>query len=107
MSVEFRHPIGDQRELNPDERRCLRRAARFQEILSWLAGELGSDKPRTPSATVKDDPVEVASATRGFFGISTTEQKDRGWHHNAFADPFQQTLVMLILNKRLKDVVCG
>jgi Zn-dependent peptidase ImmA (M78 family)/DNA-binding XRE family transcriptional regulator len=75
LSVEFRHPIGDQRELNPTERRYLRRAARLQEILSWLARELELDKPRTPTATVNDDPVEVASVARDLFGIATTDQK--------------------------------
>src|SRR5713101_4165303 len=63
LPVEFRHPIGDQRELNPSERRHLRRAARFQEVLSWLARELEFDKPQTPSANVDDDPVSVASVT--------------------------------------------
>ncbi len=75
LSVEFRHPIGDRREVNPDERRYLRRAARFQEILSWLAKELELDQPRTPSATVNDDPVEVAGAARGLFEISVTDQQ--------------------------------
>src|SRR5882724_672480 len=32
LAVEFRHPAGDQRELNPSERRHLRRAARFSSI---------------------------------------------------------------------------
>ena len=61
--------------MNPDERRYLRRAARFQEILSWLAKELELDQPRTPSATVNDDPVEVAGAARGLFEISATDRK--------------------------------
>lgn len=75
LSVEFRHPIGDQRELNPSERRHLRRAARFQEVLSWLARELEIERPRTPSATVDDDPVLVANVTRDVLRISTTNQK--------------------------------
>lgn len=77
LAVEFRHPIGDQRELNPSERRHLRRAYRFQEILSWLVQELEIDKPETPSATVGDDPVLVASRTRDVLGISMTDQQ--GW----------------------------
>ena len=75
LSVEFRHPAGDQRELNPSERRHLRRAARFQEILSWLAGELELERPRTPAAAVTDDPVAVASITREILKVPTTDQK--------------------------------
>ena len=75
LSVEFRHPIGDQRELNPNERRHLRRAARFQELLSWLARELEIGSPRTPVASVDDDPVSVARVARDVLGITTTVQK--------------------------------
>lgn len=75
LAVEFRHPIGDQRELNASERRHLRRAARFQEVLSWVARELEMDTPRTPSATIHDDPAAVASVTRDVLGISTMDQK--------------------------------
>jgi hypothetical protein len=36
LAVEFRHPADEDRDLNPSERRHLRRAARFQEIcLGW------------------------------------------------------------------------
>jgi len=83
LPVEFRHPMADQRDLNPSERRYLRRAARFQEILSWLAIELEIEKPRMPSATVNDDPVEVATAVRQVFGISTKDQK--AWSTPAIA----------------------
>ncbi len=83
LPVHFRRPIGDQRGLNPSERRYLRRAARLQEILSWLAGELEVDKPRTPSATVDDDPVLVANATRDVLRISMTDQK--GWANSSVA----------------------
>lgn len=76
LAVEFRHPIGDERELNPWERRYLRRAARLQEVLSWLASELKLEGPQTPSATVEDDPVNVASITRNILRISTTDQKE-------------------------------
>jgi len=37
IPVQFRSPeAGRRRELNPVERRYLRRATRFQEILAWL-----------------------------------------------------------------------
>ena len=75
LAVEFRHPSQDNRELNPSERRHLRRAARFQEILSWLARELEIARPKTPAATINDDPVSVANAMRAVLGISTTDQK--------------------------------
>jgi Zn-dependent peptidase ImmA (M78 family) len=77
LPVEFRHPIGDRRELNPNERRHLRRAARFQEVLSWLARELEIERPRTPLASVDDNPVLVANAARDVLRITTTDQK--GW----------------------------
>jgi len=83
LPVEFRHPIGDQRELNPNERRHLRRAARFQEVLSWLARELEIEKPRTPLASVDDDPVLMASVARDVFRITTMDQK--GWATSSVA----------------------
>lgn len=75
LPVEFRHPMEDQRELNPNERRHLRRAARLQEIFSWLARELEIEKPQTPSATTDDDPSLVAGVTRDILRISTSNQK--------------------------------
>jgi Zn-dependent peptidase ImmA (M78 family)/DNA-binding XRE family transcriptional regulator len=75
LAVEFRHPARDERELNPSERRHIRRAARFQEIFSWLERELEIERPRTPSASVNDDPVSVASAARDVLGISATDQR--------------------------------
>src|SRR5208282_2896149 len=77
LLVEFRHPIGDDRELNPNERRYLRRAARFQEVLSWLARELGIERPQTPLASLDDDPVSVAKVARDILRITTTDQA--GW----------------------------
>jgi Zn-dependent peptidase ImmA (M78 family) len=75
VGVEFRHPGGERRDLDPSERRHLRRAARFQEILSWLAGELELEKPRTPSATFNDDPALIAKATREVLKVPATDQK--------------------------------
>jgi Zn-dependent peptidase ImmA (M78 family)/transcriptional regulator with XRE-family HTH domain len=79
LAVEFRHPVGVQRELNPEERRFLRRAARFQEVLSWLTRELAIDKAQTPSASLDDlddDPASVAATTRNLLGVSTVDQKE-------------------------------
>src|SRR5205809_269510 len=75
VPVQFRHPSDHERKLNPSERRYLRRASRFQEILSWLARELGSEKPQTPSALLDDDPALAASATRELLRVSTTNQR--------------------------------
>jgi Zn-dependent peptidase ImmA (M78 family)/transcriptional regulator with XRE-family HTH domain len=76
LAVEFRHPVGDQRDLNPSERRHLRRAARFQEVLSWLARELGIEGPQTPSASLDDDPVLVAGLARNALKITASEQRE-------------------------------
>jgi Zn-dependent peptidase ImmA (M78 family)/DNA-binding XRE family transcriptional regulator len=76
LPVEFRHPIGGERELNPNERRYLRRAARFQEVLSWLARELGIERPRTPLASLDDDPVSVARVARDVLGIAADDQEE-------------------------------
>lgn len=91
LHVQFRHPLEDQRELNPQERRHLRRAVRLQEMLSWLAGELGIGRPKTPSASLQDDPARVADVTRGLLRISTADQE--GWKTHAVAfDQWRATL---------------
>jgi Zn-dependent peptidase ImmA (M78 family) len=76
LPVEFRHPVGERRELNPNERRYLRRAARFQEVLSWLARELEIERPKTLSASVNDDALSVAKATRDLLGVTATAQEE-------------------------------
>ena len=77
LTVEFRRPIGDERELNPAERRHLRRAARFQELLSWIARELQMEASQTPLASIDDDPDSVAGRVRTLLAITTHDQK--GW----------------------------
>src|SRR6202167_1948820 len=69
LSVEFRHPLSGRRELNANERRYLRKAARLQEILSWLAKGLQVEKSRTPFASPDDDPISVAASARDVLGI--------------------------------------
>ena len=83
LPVEFRHPSGDPRELNPNERRYLRRAARYQEVLSLLAKELEIEKARTPSATINDDPAKVAKVVRDALKVSPEAQK--GWANPSVA----------------------
>src|SRR6266850_5180658 len=75
LAVEFRQPLGEERDLNPSERRHLRRAARFQEILSWLAKELKLEKPRTSLATINDGPDLVAKVMRDALRVTTIDQK--------------------------------
>ena len=74
LPVEFRKPIGQQRELNPNERRHVRRAARLQEILSWVATELGMTLSKTPSASLSESPVSVAKRARDLLHISNASQ---------------------------------
>jgi hypothetical protein len=75
LPVKFRHPVGDERDLNPSERRHLRRAARFQEVLSWLASELQAGRAKTRLASLNDNPASVASTARNVLQVSTAEQK--------------------------------
>jgi Zn-dependent peptidase ImmA (M78 family) len=51
--------------------------------LSWIAGELGLDAPRTPSGSISDDPAPLAHKTRELLGVSTAEQL--GWSSSAIA----------------------
>jgi Zn-dependent peptidase ImmA (M78 family) len=52
----------------------LRRAGRIQETLSWIAGELALDAPKTPSGTVSDDPSPLATTVRKLLGVTTAQQ---------------------------------
>lgn len=74
LPVEFRKPIGQQRDLTPNERRHVRRAARLQEILSWVATELTMTLPQTPSASLNENPVSVAQRARDLLDISDAYQ---------------------------------
>lgn len=83
LAVEFRHPLGGRRELNPSERRHLRRAIRIQETLSWIAGEVSVEPPKTPAGSISDDAAAVAAETRRVLGVSTTAQMT--WASSAIA----------------------
>jgi Zn-dependent peptidase ImmA (M78 family) len=72
--VKFRQPLDRQRSPNPAERRFLRRASRFQEILSWIQAELEAKEPSLPSASTEDDPLPVAVEMRRRLGIPMTDQ---------------------------------
>ncbi len=75
LPVEFRHSASQRRALNPSERRYLRRAARYQDVLGWLVKELALEMPQTLHASVNDDPVKVAAQARRALGVSTQSQK--------------------------------
>lgn len=74
LGVQFRHPADDARDLNSTERRYLRRARRFQEMLSWIAQELGASRPNLPRTDTNNEPGLVASQVRSALGISASEQ---------------------------------
>jgi Zn-dependent peptidase ImmA (M78 family)/transcriptional regulator with XRE-family HTH domain len=84
LPVEFRKPIGQQRELSPKERRHVRRAARLQEILSWVATELSMSLSKTPSASLSESPVSVAQRARDLIDVSTSSQMDWPSSSSAF-----------------------
>lgn len=91
ISVEFRHPVGGRHELNPSERRHLRRAGRIQEMLSWIVGELGIETSRMPSGSTSDDVVEVATRTRRLLGVAIGDQL--AWPSSAAAfDKWREAL---------------
>jgi len=81
--VEFRHSLQDRVKPNPNERRYLRRARRFQETLSWLVQELGIGKPTIPPKTWDSDPAPAADIARKGLGISVVEQKQ--WSNPSMA----------------------
>ncbi len=83
LLVEFRHPLNTRGELNPDERRYLRRALRLQEVLSWLAGELAVDPPSLPRTSVAEDPPNVAQKLRLTLKVSLDGQLD--WESSSVA----------------------
>jgi Zn-dependent peptidase ImmA (M78 family) len=84
LSVQFRHPSDSERDLNPEERRSLRRAGRFQEVLSWIVSEIGTPSPRIVSASTQDDPNVAARRVREVIGVSTAEQKSWSMPSEAF-----------------------
>jgi len=73
--VRFRHmPGAPSRELTPDERRYIRKAARLQRAIAWLADEMREPGARLPTARVDDDPQTVASVVRDRLRIAVTTQ---------------------------------
>jgi transcriptional regulator with XRE-family HTH domain len=73
--VRFRHmPGAPSRALTPDERRYLRKAARLQRMIAWLADEMHERAARLPVASLDADPQAIASGFRDRLGITLTAQ---------------------------------
>ena len=89
--VEFRHPVGVKRVLNPDERRHIRRAGRLQEVVSWISRELGANQPRTPSASIDEDPALPAKRVRDVLGDSG--QVETQWPSAAVAFDYWRSVL--------------
>jgi Zn-dependent peptidase ImmA (M78 family) len=83
LRVEFRRPTGSRRELNPEERRYLRRAARLQEIISWLVQEMAIAAATIPSATIHHDSASVAGTVRDLLNVSASDQS--AWSNTSTA----------------------
>jgi Zn-dependent peptidase ImmA (M78 family) len=82
--VEFRHPPEEEeRTLNPEERRFLRRAQRLQGVLNWIASELGLPEVDLPRVGLQQPALEVASVCRTLLDISFEEQK--AWPSSSIA----------------------
>jgi len=110
MVVEFRHSIEERVELNPSERRYLRRAKRFQETLSWLTRELHVGRPTIPPRTWNSDPRPAADIVRNGLGVSAAEQ--RRWNTAAIAiqewrAALERTGLLVFLFSMVKDSCRG
>lgn len=74
-AVAFRAPIADEmRDLNPDERRYLRQAARLQEFVAIARRELDMAPVDLPVVRTTDDPETAARAVRDRLGVTASDQ---------------------------------
>jgi Zn-dependent peptidase ImmA (M78 family) len=76
LAVQFRQASNSVRELNPTERRYLRRASRLQETFAWMIRELGMEPPRLPTASLNESVEAAAEKTRQLLKITPATQKD-------------------------------
>lgn len=77
-------PGAPSRELTPDERRYIRKAARLQRMIAWIVDEMGEPGARLPAAKLKDEPQAVASSLRDRLGISLAMQLEWSSASEAF-----------------------
>lgn len=74
-SVKFRSSTAaTARELNPEERRRIREAARLQQVISWLTRELKMPAPELPLSSTRADIDDVARAIRARLNVSLETQ---------------------------------
>lgn len=74
-SVKFRSASSaNARELNPEERRRIREAARLQEITSWLTRQMQLPAPDIPLSSTKTNPEDVAATIRARLMVSLNTQ---------------------------------
>lgn len=110
-AVQFRSSQQDhQRALNPIERRYLRRAARFQEVLGWLVAELDIQAASVPPATTEGDPITVARTMREALAVSIDQQVRWNSPSKAFdgwRDALERTGVTVLLFSMGKESVQG
>lgn len=84
VQVQFRDVSGRAaRDLNPVERRYMRRAERMQRVLGWLAAELHAAPRRFPASDLSDGPETVAASWRVFIRITVEQQ--RRWKSSSVA----------------------
>ena len=73
--VRFRHmPGAPSRPLTPTERRYVRKAARLQRMIAWLAGEMREPDPGVPIASLDDEPAAAAELVRDQLRVSIESQ---------------------------------
>lgn len=72
--VEFRHPPESRSSLNPHELESIRRAARFQRMLSWLERQLGQEPLDLPEYRISDSPARAAIDMRKRLRVTVQEQ---------------------------------
>jgi Zn-dependent peptidase ImmA (M78 family) len=74
-AVEFRSASSaNRRDLNPEERRHIREAARLQEIVSWLTREMNLPAPELPASSTKAKPEDIAATIRARLNVSLDVQ---------------------------------
>ena len=89
VAIKFRRPPNVERvELNADERRHIREAARVQDTVSWLLQEMGEPPASMPTVELSAAPERVAEAARQHLEVSldtqlqiwkTESQAQAGW----------------------------
>jgi Zn-dependent peptidase ImmA (M78 family) len=109
--VKFRHPMGTSaRQLNPTERRYLRRATRLQRAFVWMLEEMKRPAAGVPQATIAEEAVVTAAVVRKLLRVTATQQKEWKSASRAF-DAWRESVenlgVIVLLFSMGKDAVRG